>query len=80
MPDTCWATKRRPFLAAFAGGVSVEGTKSDPAIVVGGDWVDTSTDNTVSETMAARCRWAIRRIVVATDGINGVNTRIQRQR
>ena len=65
MPGTCWATKGRPFLAALAGGVSVEGKKSDPAIVVGGDWVDTSTDNTLWETMAAWCRWAIRRTVVA---------------
>ena len=40
-------------------------SKSDQAIVVGGDRADSSTDNTVLETMAAWCCWAIRRSVVA---------------
>ena len=49
MAGTCWATKGRPFLAAPAGGVSVEGTKSDQATLVGGGGADTSAANTEME-------------------------------
>ena len=35
-------------LAAIACGGSVEGSKRDQAILVGGDWVDTSFNNTWS--------------------------------
>ena len=52
-------------LAVLANEGKAERSKSDQAIVVGGDWADTSTDNTVLETMAAWCCWAIRRSVVA---------------
>ena len=51
-------------LAVLANEGKAERSKSDQAIVVGGDWVDTSTDNTVLETMAAWCCWGIRRSVV----------------
>ena len=52
-------------LAVLANEGKAERSKSDQAIVVGGDWVDKSTDDTVSETMAAWCCWAIRRSMVA---------------
>ena len=52
-------------LAVLANEGKAERSKSDKAIVVGGDWADTSTDNTVLETMAAWCCWATRRSVVA---------------
>ena len=40
-------------LAVPANEEKTERSNSDQAIVVGGDWADTSTDNTVLETMAA---------------------------
>ena len=53
-------------LAVLTNEGKAERSKSDHAIVVGGDWADTSTDNTVLETMAAWCGWVIRHSVVAT--------------
>ena len=52
-------------LAFLANEGKAERSKSDHAIVVGGDLADTLTDNTVLETMAAWCGWAIRRSVVS---------------
>ena len=72
-------------LAALASGVSVEGTKSDQAILVGGAWADTSAANTEVENdgsavLLGNSSFCGGNSTVATDGVNGVNTRIQRQR
>ena len=54
-------------LTALADGGSVEGSKSDQGILVGGGWADMSAVNTeLEKTMAAWYRWTIRHSVVAT--------------
>ena len=72
-------------LAALASGLSVEGTKSDQAILVGGGWADTSAANTEVENdgsvvLLGNLSFCGGNSTVATDGIKGVNTRIQRQK
>ena len=49
MASTYGVTKGRPFLAALAGGVIVELTKSEQATLVDGGGVDTSAPNTELE-------------------------------
>ena len=68
-------------LAALAGGVSVEGTKSDQAILVGGGWACTSAANTEVENdgsvvLLGHSTFCGGNSTVATGRINGVNTTI----
>ena len=48
-PSTCWGQSEVTSLTALAGEVSVEGSKSDQAIMVGGGWAGMSAATTVLE-------------------------------
>ena len=63
----------------------LRGRKSDQSILVGGGWADTSATNTEVENdgsvvLLGNSSFCGGNSTVASDGINGVNTRIQRQR
>ena len=72
-------------LTPFADGGSVEGSRNDQAILVGGGWVDmsaahTELENNGSVVLLGNSSFCGGNSTVATDETNGVNTRTQRQR
>merc|ERR1719383_79528 len=72
-------------LAALAGGGNVEGSKSDQAIVVAGGLAGMSAANTVLENggcvvLLDKSSFCGGNSTKATSGINGANTRTQREK